>query len=89
MYTGSTHDLNVRVMQHKERVTPSFTNHYLVDKLVYFEVCRSLNDARKRESQIKKYRRSWKIGMVEKMNPGWEDLYPNLTEHLENVLRSR
>ena len=89
LYTGSTYDLYLRVIQHKERVTPSFTNLYMVEKLVYFEVCESRREARYRERQIKKYKRSWKINMIEEINPDWEDLHTNITEHLESVLRRR
>jgi len=78
LYVGSTSSLQRRVWEHKNKVVPGFTAHYGVDRLVWFEVHESLDSARLRERQIKEWKRAWKIALIERDNPHWADLYPNL-----------
>ena len=78
LYTGFTSDLIRRVWQHKEKVVEGFTEQYDVDKLVYYEIFNDPDNAIKREKQLKDYNRQWKIDLIEKVNPEWEDLYPAL-----------
>jgi len=78
LYTGVTDNLKKRVTQHKEKVVEGFTKKYEVDRLVYFEQTSDLYVARKREIQLKKWRRQWKIELTEKTNPAWRDLYEEL-----------
>ena len=78
LYVGSTSSLQRRVWEHKNKVVPGFTAHYGVDRLVWFEVHESLDAARSRERQIKEWKRAWKIALIERDNPHWADLYPNL-----------
>jgi len=87
LYTGYTSNLIRRVQDHKERATPSFTNKYLIDRCVYFEIYSSKEEALKRERQVKKYKRVWKIEMIEKMNPDWVDLSSNLNTIIESTLK--
>ena len=59
---------------HKARLVPGFTRQYEVDRLVYFEQFDSILEARARERAMKRWRRAWKIDLIEKTNPGWRDL---------------
>ena len=74
LYTGVTNDLQRRVYQHKHKLIEGFTSQYDVNRLVYFESCGDVRDAIQREKQIKAWRRSKKIALIEEMNPKWEDL---------------
>ena len=78
LYIGVTSNLNKRVFEHKNKVVPGFTDTYHVDKLVWYEVHEDAVAAITREKQLKKWRRSWKIDLVEKSNPYWNDLYDQL-----------
>jgi len=75
LYVGVTNDLEKRVFEHKnKRYKNSFTARYNIDKLIYFEEYQYINDARKREKNIKKWKRQWKIDLIEKTNINWKDL---------------
>lgn len=78
LYIGTTSDLLRRVYQHKHKSADGFTARYNVDKLVYFEETSDVNSAIKREKQLKNWKREWKIGLIEKENPKWEDLYDKI-----------
>jgi putative endonuclease len=78
LYTGSTRDLVARIYQHKEGVFAGFTSRYGVTRLVWFEPHESVAAAYAREKSIKRWRRDWKIRLIEENNPHWEDLYPAL-----------
>jgi len=82
LYTGVTDDLLHRISEHKNRVIEGFTKKYNVHILVYFEHFQYIEDAIKREKQLKKWNRSWKIELIEKDNPDWEDLYHRFTKAL-------
>ena len=68
-----------RVYQHKEKLLPGFTSRYDVRRLVWFEVYDDPVNAIEREKEIKKWHRDWKIALIEKNNPDWRDLYPEIT----------
>jgi putative endonuclease len=75
LYVGVTNDLRRRVYQHKTKADPaSFTSRYNVDRLVHFEVFTDVKDAIAREKQIKRWRRSKKVALIEAENPRWKDL---------------
>jgi putative endonuclease len=74
LYIGFTNDLERRVGEHKSKAVPGFTSKYRVDRLVYFETHNSSYDAFKRERQLKKWKRNWKISLIEEKNPDWIDL---------------
>ncbi len=78
LYLGVTSNLSVRVGQHKEKVLPGFTQKYNATKLVWFEPHSSIRSAIAREKEIKKWRRSKKIALIESFNPEWNDLCLNL-----------
>jgi putative endonuclease len=78
LYTGFTSDLRKRMYQHKHKYVDGFLKRFNVTKLVYFEQHRGIDSARLRERQIKKWNRAWKIKIIEKDNPEWEDLYKEI-----------
>ena len=79
LYIGMTSDLIGRVWQHKNGVTKGFTTKHKVHRLVYFEIHDTAETAATRERQMKEWQRAWKIKRIEEMNPGWDDLYDDLT----------
>jgi putative endonuclease len=78
VYAGVTAHIGPRTDQHKRAESPSFTQRYGVNKLVYVEEFDRIEDAIAREKQIKNWRRDWKIELIEKQNPEWHDLYTTL-----------
>jgi putative endonuclease len=80
LYTGVTHQLIERIIQHKEKNIPGFTKRYNATKLVYFEYHRDIRDAIAREKQIKAGSRNKKIALIESMNPEWNDLFYELVK---------
>ncbi len=78
LYTGVTSNLIKRVYEHKNKVVPSFTCNYNVNKLVYYEAHSSIVEAIKREKQIKGKRRIYKEALINEFNPDWVDLYPSI-----------
>ncbi|MDH3267851.1 MAG: GIY-YIG nuclease family protein [Ignavibacteria bacterium] len=80
LYTGITNDLVRRVYEHKSGLIKGFTKKYSVNKLVYFESTNDVNAAILREKRLKKWKRQWKIELIEKLNPVWNDLSKNLME---------
>jgi putative endonuclease len=78
LYAGVTSDLRQRVWQHKNSAIYGFTRRYGVRRLVYYELCEDMLSAITREKQIKHWNRAWKIRIIEKMNPDWEDLWPGI-----------
>jgi putative endonuclease len=79
LYVGVTNDLMQRVWEHKEKLVPGFTSKYNAGLLVYYEATDDVLSAIAREKQIKGYRREKKVALIEGMNPGWKDLYLDLT----------
>ena len=78
LYIGMPGDLAKRVWEHKEKAIPGFTAQYSVDRLVWYEEHASLEAAFVRERQLKKWKRGWKIELIEKDNPQWIDLYSSI-----------
>ena len=74
LYTGVTDDLERRVQEHKMSATPGFTSAYKANRLLYYEVYGDIRDAIAREKQLKGWRRSRKLELVESENPRWLDL---------------
>ena len=75
IYVGMTSDLIGRSWQHRERVIEGFAKRYWVDRLVYFEPHETAVSAQRREYLMKRWRREWKIELIEATNPTWADLY--------------
>ena len=74
LYIGVTNDLDSRAAQHQEGAHPGFTQLYHLNRLVYFERQDKIADAIAREKQLKGWRRSRKIALIESLNPQWSDL---------------
>ena len=79
LYLGVTKDLVRRSYPHREKLLTGFSSRYEVRSVVWFEVYDCPTIAIEREKQIKKWRRAWKIELIEKENPEWKDLYPEIT----------
>ena len=75
LYVGVTNDLYARVMEHREGLVPGFTKRYGVKRLVYFEEHSDIEAAIAREKSIKRWRRAWKLQLIEQTNPQWRDLW--------------
>jgi putative endonuclease len=79
IYLGVTNDLVRRVYEHRTKAVPGFTTRYGIGKLVWFEIHDTAEAAITREKELKKWRRDWKIRLIEEQNPGWGDLYPGIS----------
>jgi len=88
VYTGVTNDLERRVYEHKHGLVPGVTSKYRITRLVYFEQTSSIRSAIEREKQIKGWRRSKKVALIESANPTWEDLSEGWFEKAGPSLRS-
>ena len=75
LYLGVTNNLVRRVYEHKTKAVPGFTERYGISRLVWFEVYDDPVNAITREKELKKWRRVWKIELIEKTNADWNDLY--------------
>ena len=78
LYTGVCADIATRMMQHRAGTGSKFCAEYGIDKLVYVETTDDIRDAIAREKAIKKWRRAWKIELIERDNPDWRDLFFDL-----------
>jgi putative endonuclease len=78
LYTGVTSKLPQRIHAHRENLIDGFTKKYSVHRLVWYEPHESMTAAIQREKSIKKYKREWKINLIERENPNWDDLFPAL-----------
>ncbi|MCP3381373.1 GIY-YIG nuclease family protein [Bradyrhizobium sp. CCGUVB4N] len=78
LYVGVTNDLARRISEHKAKLIPGFTRQYDVALLVYFETFESVLEARAREHSLKRWRRAWKLKLIEELNPNWRDLTDEL-----------
>jgi len=79
LYTGVTSNLVGRTWLHREHVLEGFTQRYGVVKLVWYELHGDMHSAITREKQIKKWNRAWKVELIEKSNPYWNDLWDEIT----------
>jgi len=78
LYIGVTSELVQRIWQHKNHQTPGFTERYGVEMLVHFEFFEDMLSAIAREKQLKAWNRAWKLALIEKSNPTWQDLWPSI-----------
>jgi len=79
LYVGVTNDLVKRTWQYKNDLIDGFTKQYQVHDLVYYEETSDIESAITREKQLKKWKRQWKLQLIEKQNPNWKDLYNDIT----------
>jgi len=78
LYIGVTRNLQQRVWEHKNDLVEGFTKKYGVHRLVYYELHEDMMAAIRREKQMKKWNRAWKLELVEIQNPEWEDLWEGI-----------
>ncbi|MEX0853764.1 MAG: GIY-YIG nuclease family protein [Bauldia sp.] len=78
LYIGVTNDIARRAWEHREGLVPGFTKAYGLKLLVLVEEYQWVQDAIHREKRLKHWKRAWKIALIEKANPNWDDLYPTL-----------
>jgi putative endonuclease len=77
-YVGITNDLVRRVFEHRQKAVPSFTSKYNITQLVWFESYEDPVSAISREKELKKWKRAWKVQLIEAQNPQWSDLYESI-----------
>ena len=80
LYIGVTSNLVQRVWQHRDGAVPGFTRRYHVHDLVWFEMHESMESAIRREKALKEWWRTWKLDLIERANPDWRDLYPDICD---------
>jgi len=78
LYIGMPNNLIRRVHEHRKHAVPSFTEKYDVTNLVWFELHATAESAIRREKLLKRYKRQWKIDLIEAENPEWNDLYQSI-----------
>ena len=79
LYVGVTGNLRRRIIEHRTSVVAGFTKEHALRRLVWYESHDWIEAAIEREKRIKRWRRDWKINLIQSSNPGWIDLYPSLT----------
>ncbi|MBX9591815.1 MAG: GIY-YIG nuclease family protein [Hyphomonadaceae bacterium] len=80
LYVGMSSSLAERIRQHREGLIPGFTTRYHLKRLVYFEHMQSAEQTIAYEKRLKRWRREWKIALIESMNPTWRDLWPDIAQ---------
>jgi putative endonuclease len=80
LYIGVTSDLLKRAWQHRTDMTDGFTKRYGIHRLVYYEIYEDITSAITREKQMKKWNRSWKLELIERQNPDWNDLWEGIAQ---------
>jgi putative endonuclease len=78
LYIGVTSDLRKRVWEHRSDVVDGFTKRYGIHRLVYYELYADMESAIRREKQMKKWNRAWKLELIEQHNPIWQDLWERI-----------
>ncbi|GEO97942.1 GIY-YIG nuclease family protein [Methylobacterium haplocladii] len=78
LYLGVTNNLSRRVWEHRSKAIPGFSARYGVDRLVWYELYDRIDEAIAREKAMKKWRRAWKVALIEEANPTWNDLAEQL-----------
>ena len=78
LYTGVTSDLVKRIWEHKNDLARGFTKRYKVHNLVWYELHGNMDTAIEREKNIKEWKRAWKVKLIKKENPNWNDLYNSI-----------
>ncbi len=78
LYIGVTNDMARRAWEHREGIVEGFTKTHGLKRLVHYEAFESITDAIRHEKRLKRWKRVWKVALIESRNPNWEDLYPLL-----------
>ncbi len=82
LYIGVTNDLVRRLYEHKNKIIEGFTKKYNISMLVYYETFSSIENAIRREKQLKNWHREWKVNLIENVNKEWKDLSEELFKKL-------
>jgi putative endonuclease len=80
LYLGCTSNLTRRTWEHRTGAIEGFTKKYGCNRLVWFEGFANLHDARAQEARMKRWRRTWKLRLIELANPDWDDLYQSISQ---------
>ena len=78
IYIGVTNDIVRRIYEHRIKAVPGFTAKYNITRLVWFEIYDDPTNAITREKELKKWKRAWKVQLIEAQNPDWNDLYESI-----------
>ena len=78
LYIGVTGDLAGRIWEHRNGTIPGFTRRYGVKTLVWYEYFDDINDAIDEEKRLRRWRRAWKVNLIQERNPDWRDLYDEI-----------
>jgi putative endonuclease len=78
LYLGVTNDIVRRIYEHRTKAVRSFTSKYNITRLVWFEICDDPISAISREKELKKWKRAWKVELIEAQNPEWGDFYESI-----------
>lgn len=85
LYIGVTNNLERRIFEHKNKLIEGFSKKYSLTKLMYFEIFQHIEEAIKREKRLKKWKRQWKINLIEQNNPNWNDLAANWSINMDSA----
>lgn len=85
LYIGMTNNLERRVFEHKNKLVEGFTKKYDLTKLMYYEIFQHVDEAIKREKRLKKWKRQWKINLIEEKNPNWIDLASDWATNMDSA----
>lgn len=78
LYVGVTSNIVKRIWEHKNDFIEGFSKRYAIHQLVWYEVHETMESAIQREKRVKEWKRAWKLELIEKFNPDWHDLYPEI-----------
>jgi putative endonuclease len=78
IYVGVTNDIVRRIYEHRTKIIQGFTSKYNITRLVWFEIYEDPISAISREKELKKWKRAWKVQLIEAQNPRWDDLYESI-----------
>ena len=85
LYIGVSNNLERRIFEHKNKLIEGFSKKYELTKLIYFEVFQHINEAIAREKRLKKWKRKWKINLIEEKNPNWNDLASDWSTNMDSA----
>ena len=85
LYIGVTNNLERRIFEHKHKLIEGFSKKYNLTKLMYFEIFQHIDEAIKREKRLKKWKREWKINLIEENNPDWKDLASDWSTEIDSA----
>lgn len=85
LYIGVTNNLERRIFEHKNKLIEGFSKKYGLNKLIYFEIFQHIDEAIAREKRLKKWKRQWKINLIEEKNLDWNDLASDWSTNMDSA----